>query len=58
MIFVTGATGLVGGNLVRALLEAGKTVRALVHTDWRALDGVDVEMAQGDVCDPEGIAQR
>ncbi len=57
MILVTGATGLVGGNLVRALLEAGKPVRALVHTDRRALDGVDVEIARGDVRDPEGIAR-
>ncbi len=56
MIFITGATGLVGGNLVRALLEAGKSVRALVHTDRRALDGLDVETVQGDVRDPEGIA--
>jgi len=39
MIVVTGASGLVGGNLVRALLAQGRSVRALVHHDRRALEG-------------------
>ncbi len=34
MIVITGASGLVGGNLVRALLAQGRPVRALVHHKW------------------------
>jgi uncharacterized protein YbjT (DUF2867 family) len=45
MIVVTGASGHVGGNLVRTLLAQGRSVRALVHRDRRALDGLDVETA-------------
>jgi dihydroflavonol-4-reductase len=42
-VTVTGAGGHVGGNLVRALLEAGHQVRAQVRSDARALEGLDVE---------------
>lgn len=48
---VTGAAGHVGANLVRALLDGGRRVRALVYRDRRALDGLDVELVQGDVLD-------
>ena len=48
-ILVTGASGLVGANLVRALLEQGRQVRALVHQDQRALTGLDVETVSADV---------
>ncbi len=50
-IVVTGAAGHVGGNLVRALLARGRPMRALVHRDRRALDGLGVETIAGDVCD-------
>jgi uncharacterized protein YbjT (DUF2867 family) len=33
MVFVTGATGFVGRSLIRKLLEAGKTVRALYRKE-------------------------
>jgi dihydroflavonol-4-reductase len=57
MIVVTGASGLVGGNLVRALLSQGRPVRALVHHDRRALDGLDVETASTDLNDPASLQQ-
>jgi dihydroflavonol-4-reductase len=50
-VFVTGASGHVGANLVRSLLARGERVRALVHCDRRGLDGLDVEVVQGDICD-------
>lgn len=52
---VTGAAGHIGGVLVRALLDRGVTVRALVYRDRRALEGLDVEWFQGDVCDPASL---
>jgi dihydroflavonol-4-reductase len=57
MIFVTGASGLIGGNLVRTLLDQGLAVRALVHSDRRALAGLDVETVQADLLDSEALAQ-
>lgn len=50
---VTGATGFIGGNVVRALLRHGYRVRALVR-DGRgseALAALGVELAVGDLCD-------
>ena len=49
IVVVTGAAGHVGGTLVRALLQQGRLVRALVHRDQQALEGLDVEAVQGDV---------
>jgi len=55
MIVVTGASGLVGGNLVRALLAQGQPVRALVYRDHRAIDGLDVETMSADLTDPSSL---
>lgn len=55
MVAVTGASGHVGGNLVRALLGQGRRVRALIHRDRRALEGLDVELAFGDLQDLESL---
>jgi dihydroflavonol-4-reductase len=52
---VTGATGHVGGNLVRNLLARGQPVRALIHLDRRALAGLDIETVPGDVRDPASL---
>jgi len=51
--FVTGGTGHVGANLVRALLARGEGVRALVRpgSDQRPFDGLDLERVEGDLRD-------
>jgi len=52
---VTGATGHLGANLVRNLLSKGYTVRALVRSNTRALDGLTVERVYGDVSDFQSL---
>ena len=51
MIAVTGASGLLGGNLIRQLLSQGQRVRALVHQDTRAISGLNVETVPADLND-------
>jgi len=55
MIVVTGAAGLVGGNLVRALLAQGQAVRAVVHRDRRAVGGLDVEQVEAELLSPNDL---
>ncbi|MFO0624071.1 MAG: NAD-dependent epimerase/dehydratase family protein [Polyangiales bacterium] len=52
---VTGASGHIGINLVRALRDAGRPVRAVIPGPTRALDGLDVEVAYADVRHPETL---
>lgn len=54
-VLVTGANGHVGGNLVRALLDRGDRVRALVHNREDALEGLPVEIVRGDVRDRDDM---
>jgi dihydroflavonol-4-reductase len=50
---VTGGTGFVGANVVRALLKRGVEVRALVRprSDTGNLDSLEVELVAGDLRD-------
>lgn len=52
---VTGATGLVGGNLVRALRAHGRRVRVLVRTPPALAELDGVERVTGDVTDPASL---
>lgn len=58
--FVTGATGFIGGNLVRALLVDGYQVRALVRpaSDRRNLAGLSIELAEGDLSDQQRLIEQ
>jgi dihydroflavonol-4-reductase len=50
-VVVTGATGHIGANLVRALIAQGRPTRCLVHVSTGALKGLDSEIVRSDICD-------
>jgi len=56
-VAVTGAAGHLGGAVVRMLLDTGVSVRALVREDRRAIEGLPVEIHEGDVREPEVMAR-
>jgi dihydroflavonol-4-reductase len=53
-VLVTGATGLVGNNVTRLLVARGVPVRVLLRNprDARPFEGLDAEIAVGDITDP------
>ena len=54
---IIGASGHLGAHLARELIADGGAVRALVRptSDLRGLNGLDVEIAHGDVRDRESL---
>lgn len=57
MILVAGATGNVGGALLRQLRAEGRPVRALTRDAARAALPDDVEVAEGDFGNPESLTK-
>lgn len=61
-VFVTGATGLLGNNLVRALLEQGIHVKALIRSPLKAnsqfLGLKNLSYVQGDMRAPADFAHE
>ena len=58
LLLVTGATGYIGGRLVRVLRERGAAVRCLARRpdDARPRLAAGVEVVAGDVLDPASLA--
>jgi uncharacterized protein YbjT (DUF2867 family) len=56
-VLVVGGTGMLGGQVVTALLSRGKPVRALVRptSDAKGLEEAGVEIARGDMMDPASL---
>jgi len=56
-VVITGASGHIGANLVRALVDNGKSVRAVVREDTRSIEGLDVECVKADILDKASLLE-
>jgi dihydroflavonol-4-reductase len=56
-VFITGATGFVGGHVARRYAAEGATLRLLTRQTSRldALAGIDAEVVTGDLREPKGL---
>jgi dihydroflavonol-4-reductase len=56
-VLVTGATGFIGANVARLLVDRGEDVRALVRasSDRGNLAGLPLEVAEGDLRDADAV---
>lgn len=59
LTLVTGATGLVGNNVVRQLIAQGTPLRVLTRktSSPRPLEGLNVESVWGDICQADSVRQ-
>lgn len=55
IVAVTGASGHIGANLVRALINHGRRVRVLEHLNNYGYAGLNVEIVKGDVCEIDSL---
>ena len=56
-VAVTGATGHVGTNLCRMLLDRGHKVKALVHKNSLGLESLPLELVKGDISDTGDLSR-
>ncbi|MCC6794095.1 MAG: NAD-dependent epimerase/dehydratase family protein [Candidatus Hydrogenedentes bacterium] len=56
-VAITGASGHVGANLVRLLIERGYDVCAVVHGDSRGVEGLACRQVSGSVLDPLSLCE-
>lgn len=53
---VTGASGHIGNVVCRKLLDEGYGVRAFYNKDYRALDGLNLQLVQGDILNKKEVS--
>lgn len=56
-IAVTGASGHIGANLCRELIEKGHSVRVLVHKNDHGIKELPLECIPGDLMDPSSLSR-
>ena len=58
-IFVTGADGLLGNNMVRLLLDKGYSVKVFIQSgkDLGYLKGLNIEVSHGDLLNYEELVE-
>jgi dihydroflavonol-4-reductase len=56
-VLITGANGHIGANLVRALIDKGQPTRCLVHTNSRAIEGLNTTKVTGDIRDVASLCR-
>jgi dihydroflavonol-4-reductase len=56
-VAITGASGHMGSNLVRAFLKQNVTVRAMINSNRDPLKGLDVEVVQTDIRTPYKVLE-
>ena len=56
-VVVTGASGHIGINLVRALVAEKRSVRAMAHHNHQVLEGLGAEIVRGDVTDAASLTR-
>ena len=52
---VTGAGGFIGSVLVRELIARGRSVRAVVRSNKKALEELDIEIVTADIRNPSSL---
>jgi len=56
-VAVTGASGHIGNVVCRKLIESSHTVRAFYNKDHRPLDGLNLQLVQGNVLNREDLSR-
>lgn len=56
-VFLTGGTGFIGSHLAEALVAQGHTVRCLIRSRPKWLDGLEIEPVPGSLHDREAIEE-
>lgn len=54
-VAITGASGHIGANLTRQLIQKGISPRILIRNDQRAVEGLEVETINGDITNPASL---
>ncbi|SVD74109.1 uncharacterized protein METZ01_LOCUS426963, partial [marine metagenome] len=52
---VTGAGGFIGSVLVRELIARGRSVRAIVRSNKKSLEELDIEIVTADIRDSSSL---